>query len=683
MLRRSLALLTLALTCVIWLSACTPGWMPTPTALPETRLVPRTLAAIPATRTPAPTSSPAATPSPRPTAKAETDAFAVAYFPWADSPAAFPMYVGEGQARIVNSIFFEDPPFFGFDIHPPEGWYHVVGVDEWAATDAGLISPTINRNWQPRDGDRVLIHGHIDGEFVTASYVGLADGTFYYYRSLLHADELRREVLPSVYDGLEVWVRGVLDSSEGQGQFYVLPEGVSFDPSYLGQEALVAGRLSVGDRIAVEITNGIYAKHGTRYTNILEGKPFSAAGDVYESGIIRALDPSARWLLIESADGRSVEVEVSEATAIGFADGSQAELPELSRGRRIEVTGRASAKDKMSAIRLTIVGTAPEGSMYAAYMTGANVDLWSVRLDGLERRRVTSLSEPAPGIGDAEFSPDGSRYAFARKNGGQSTLVTADLQSGELREWLTNEEWQEADPAWSPDGSRIAFCRWRVNGEQRIDGALWVLTLRDGTIKRLTDPATEGWRTVQPRWSPDGRQIAFGQVSDDASQPSRLYVLSFPSQSQLILEWGFDWRWSPDSTHLVCTRQTTNESRPRIWVVQRDGTSATWLSTTGVHDHNGRLSPDGTAIAFLSRPWGSGGPDHLWIMQADGMRRFQPEGQPLAGGVAWSADSQAIVFVRVTSSGENAGLWLVGRDGSGLRQLAADATALVGTYRAP
>jgi hypothetical protein len=51
--------------------------------------------------------------------------------------------------------------------------------------------------------------------------------------------------------------------------------------------------------------------------------------------------------------------------------------------------------------------------------------------------------------------------------------------------------------------------------------------------------------------------------------------------------------------------------------------------------------------------------------------------------MAWSPDSQAIVFMRVTTSGESAGLWIVKRDGTGLRELAVDAVGLVGTYRAP
>jgi Tol biopolymer transport system component len=593
------------------------------------------------------------------------------------------MYTGEGRARVVNSIFFEEPPFFGFDIQPPEGWHHVVGVDGWAATDAELISPTINRFRQPRDGDRVLIHGHIQGNLITASYVGFGDGTFHYYRSLLHMDELRPGILPPVYDGLEVWVRGVLGSSEGQGQFYVLPEGTSFDPSYVGQEALVGGRLFISESIGVEVTEGIYVKDAGHYTDILEGEPVISAKEVQECGIIRSVDPSGHWLLLEPADGRSVEVNISEGTRIKFADGTEADPSELSAKRRIEVFGQASGMDRLSGTKVTIVGTTTEGPMYAAYIGGANGDLWSVSLDGRERRQITHLASPSQGLANAEISPDGLHFAFAHQQGPQSTLAVGDLQSGKLRQWLTGDRWQERAPAWSPDGTRLALCRYRVEGEQLIDGALWILTLKDGEVRRVTGPAAEGWRTVQPRWSPDGKFIAFGQVSDDPAQPAKLDVLSFPPQSQRIFEYGRDWRWSADSTQLLCTRQKPEEDRARIWVVQHDGSSPTWLSTTGVHDHYGRWSPDGTAIAFLSRPAGSSSPDYLWIMQADGMRRFRPESQPLASRVTWSPDSQAIVLMRVTASGENAGLWIVGRDGSELRELAADAVELVGTYRMP
>jgi Tol biopolymer transport system component len=150
-----------------------------------------------------------------------------------------------------------------------------------------------------------------------------------------------------------------------------------------------------------------------------------------------------------------------------------------------------------------------------------------------------------------------------------------------------------------------------------------------------------------------------------------------------MCEGCLDWRWAMDSTYLTATRQLPNETRARIWIVQRDGTSPTWLSEKDRHDQQARWAPDATAIAFLSRPAGAGTLNSLWIMQADGLRKFRPDARPYASSLAWSSDGQYIVFMRGSAIGANAGLWVVKRDGSGLRRLATDATALAGTFQAP
>ncbi len=549
--------------------------------------------------------------------------------------------------------------------------------------DGLLISPAFNPYRQPRDQDAVQIHGHIQGEFITASYVGLEGDDPYYYRSLLHSDELRAGALPTVYDGLEVWIRGTLDAPTGQGSFYRLPEGTSLDRSYLGYEALVAGRLEMQEEIRVKVTKGIYVKQDGHYIQIVQGLFPDAGMQYYERGIIRILQPSREGLVIQNEDGQPVEIRIDEDTHLEFRNGDQADPVELAPKQHIEVLGHAVGSDAIAATKITLLSTTTDGKTYAGYLAGPNEDLWIVSLDGQERRQVTHLTAPAAGLSDAEFAPDGLRFAFAHKDGDDSTLVVGDLNNGKLRQWLADDEWQESDPSWSPEGSRLAFCRYRLQEDQLVDGALCILTLSSGSVRRVTGPAPQGWQTTDPRWSPDGKYIAFGQVPGDPAEPSKLYILSFPPQSQWMCEGCMDWRWAMDSTYLTTTRLLPQETRARIWTVQRDGTSPTWLSETGRYDQQARWAPDGTAIAFLSRPAGAGTLNSLWIMQADGLRKFQPDARPYASSLAWSPDSQRIVFMRGSAIGANAGLWLVNRDGSGLRQLAADATALVGTFRAP
>jgi Tol biopolymer transport system component len=677
--------LFLTLAIVSCLCSCAASPTPAPTSTTVAASEPAstsTLMPTPAVASTA-TAIPTATVPVSPALKGATDAFAVDYFPWADQPAEHPRYGTERAARVINSIYFEEPPFFGFDINPLDQWYHVIGVDHWAVMDGLVISPMFNPYRQPRDQDAVQVHGHVQGEFITASYVGLEGDAPYYYRSLLHVDELQPGVLPTAYDGLEVWIRGVVDAHEGEGGFYRLPEGASFDPSYLGREALVAGRLEVDENIWVNVSKGIYVKQDNHYIQIVQGLLPDPAAQRYERGIIRILQPSRAELVIENAEGQPVEIRIDENTRFEFANGDRADPVELAPKQEIEVIGQAVSSETMAAIKVTIFSTTTAGKMYAGYLAGPNDDLWIVSLDGQERRQITHLTAPADGLSEAEFSPDGLRFAFAHKDGDQSSLIVGDLLNGGLRDWLADDQWQESDPSWSPEGSRLAFCRYRLEGDQLIDGALCILTLNSGSVRRVTGPAPQGWQTIQPRWSPDGKHIAFGHVPDDPAQMSKLYVLSFPPQSQWMCEGCLDWRWAMDSTHLTATRQLPQETRARIWIVQWDGTSPTWLSDKGRHDQQARWAPDGTAIAFLSRPAGAGTLDSLWIMQADGLRKFQPAGGPYASSLAWSPDGQHIVFMRGSAIGANAGLWLVNRDGSGLRQLATDASALVGTFQAP
>src|SRR5262249_38239828 len=73
-----------------------------------------------------------------------------------------------------------------------------------------------------------------------------------------------------------------------------------------------------------------------------------------------------------------------------------------------------------------------------------------------------------------------------------------------------------ADPQLSPDGSQVAYGLTRVDLEARPRNAdLWLIPLAGGEPRRLTsNPASD----TRPRFSPDGRSLAFLSTRGGSSQ---------------------------------------------------------------------------------------------------------------------------------------------------------------------
>ena len=113
-----------------------------------------------------------------------------------------------------------------------------------------------------------------------------------------------------------------------------------------------------------------------------------------------------------------------------------------------------------------------------------------------------------------------------------------------------------SDPQLSPDGSTVAFVVTDYSLEaNRGNNSIWLVGVTGGEPRRLTAGAGSD---SQPRWSPDGRQIAF--VSDRGGEP-QIYLISLSGgearKASSLKMAPANLCWSPDGRSLAFSADIT------------------------------------------------------------------------------------------------------------------------------
>ena len=123
-------------------------------------------------------------------------------------------------------------------------------------------------------------------------------------------------------------------------------------------------------------------------------------------------------------------------------------------------------------------------------------------------------------IANPQLAPDGSRVAFTRvivdekRTGYETSIWTVGTSGSEYPIRLTNGK-HDAQPRWSPDGKRLAFIR---GGEKDDAGKpkpaqIAILSLAGGEARIVTD-LPKG--AANPTWSPDSKRIALSSSTTPA-----------------------------------------------------------------------------------------------------------------------------------------------------------------------
>jgi Tol biopolymer transport system component len=240
-----------------------------------------------------------------------------------------------------------------------------------------------------------------------------------------------------------------------------------------------------------------------------------------------------------------------------------------------------------------------------------------------------------------------------------------NVASGEKRV-VTKED--AAQPNWSPHGQRIAY--WGVHRGGQRD--IWTIPASGAEPVSVTDDAAVDW---SPVWSPDGNYLYFAsdrggsmnlwRVAIDESSGK---VLGSPEPITTPSVYSGDISFSSNGRRLAYVQTVTRNNlqevsfdpqREKIVGTSRSITQGSKLAT------NPNLSPDGEQFVFDAV---GDKQEDLFVVKRDGTGLRQLTNDAYKDRAPfWSPDGRKIVFFSDRSGRYES--WTINPDGSGLQQL--------------
>jgi len=267
----------------------------------------------------------------------------------------------------------------------------------------------------------------------------------------------------------------------------------------------------------------------------------------------------------------------------------------------------------------------PDGRELVYSMQGT---LWRQALDSPVATQLTD----GPGYDhQPDWSPDGRSIVYAAYHADAIELRSLDPATGESRA-LTANGAVNVEPRFSPDGRRIAFVSTAYKGRWHVHA----MPAGGGAIERLTEDVDSGLpryyysrydHALSPTWSPDGSEILFvsnrGRIWGSGGFWRMKASPGSPAREVRYEEttWKARPDWSRDGRRVVYSSYLGRQWN-QLWLMTAEGGDPFPLTYGDFDATAPRWSPDGRRIAYVSN---EGGNTSLWTCEVPGGKRTKLE----------------------------------------------------------